>query len=222
MERDLSPDEIHKRILELGDWFQNINLRGVWTAPEHYLGDYPTVKWSRFSRALPTDLSGKTVLDVGCNAGFYSIEMKRRGAARVIGIDHDGDYLEQARFAATVCGVEIEFRELSVYDVAELRERFDIVLFLGVLYHLRHPLLALDLLYEHVAGDLLVFQSMLRGSHEVERLDPIMPSRNGTFFFSRAFQGCALSNIPMRAIRRTGGSRTRHARKPCCAVRGFG
>ena len=71
MERDLSPDEIHKRILELGDWFQNINLRGVWTAPGHYLGDYPTVKWSRFSRALPTDLSGKTVLDVGCKvAGF--------------------------------------------------------------------------------------------------------------------------------------------------------
>jgi tRNA (mo5U34)-methyltransferase len=57
-----------------------------------------------------------------------------------------------------------------VYDVGMLGERFDIVLFLGVLYHLRHPLLALDLIHEHAAGDLLVFQSMLRGSAEVEQL----------------------------------------------------
>ena len=58
----------------------------------------------------------------------------------------------------------IEFRKLSVYDVGALGERFDIVLFMGVLYHLRHPLLALDLIREHVAGDMLVFQSMQRGS----------------------------------------------------------
>ena len=45
---------------------------------------------------------------------------------------------------------------MSVYDVAALGERFDLVLFMGVLYHLRHPLLALDLLHEHVARDLLV------------------------------------------------------------------
>jgi len=51
-----------------------------------------------------------------------------------------------------------------VYDVAQLGEKFDVVLFLGVLYHLRHPLLALDLLHEHVVGDLLVFQSLMRGS----------------------------------------------------------
>jgi len=50
----------------------------------------------------------------------------------------------------------------------ERSETFDIVLFLGVLYHLRHPLLALDLIHEHVARDLLVFQSMQRGSAEVE------------------------------------------------------
>ena len=92
--------------------------------------------------------------------------MKRRGAARVVAMDSDADYLNQARFAAEVSGVELEFHELSVYDVATLRERFDIVLFLGVFYHLRHPLLAL--IHEHVARDLLVFQSMQRGSAEIE------------------------------------------------------
>jgi tRNA (mo5U34)-methyltransferase len=90
--------------------------------------------------------------------------MKRRGAARVVAVDHDPRYLAQARLAAEVSGLEIELRELSVYDVAALGERFDVVLFMGVLYHLRHPLLALDLLRAHVARELLVFQSMLRGS----------------------------------------------------------
>jgi tRNA (mo5U34)-methyltransferase len=167
---DLGPEAIARRVRELGPWFHNLDLRGIKTAPDHFLGDYPAVKWGRFADALPHDLRGSTVLDIGCNAGFYAIEMKRRGADRVVGVDHDRDYLEQARFAAEVCAVEIEFRELSTYDVAALGERFDIVLFLGVLYHLRHPLLALDLIHEHVARDLFVLQTMQRGSAEVEPL----------------------------------------------------
>jgi tRNA (mo5U34)-methyltransferase len=59
--------------------------------------------------------------------------------------------------------------------VAALGETFDVVLFMGVLYHLRHPLLALDLIHEHVTRDLLVFQSMQRGSTEVEPLDNDYP-----------------------------------------------
>ncbi|HZU87704.1 MAG TPA: TIGR04290 family methyltransferase [Stellaceae bacterium] len=156
-------EEIRAAIEALGPWFHNIDLCGVPTAPEHFLGDYPAVKWRRFAAAIPADLSGKSVLDIGCNGGFYAIEMKRRGAERVLGLDVDPDYLRQARFAADTLGLDIEFRELSVYDVARLGKRFDIVLFLGVLYHLRHPLLALDLIREHVAGDLFVCQSLQRG-----------------------------------------------------------
>jgi tRNA (mo5U34)-methyltransferase len=168
---ELTPEAIERRVHELGVWFHNMDLRGVKTAPHHFLGDYPAVKWRRFANALPADLRGRTVLDIGCNAGFYSIEMKRRGAERVVGIDSDKDYLDQARFAAEVSGVELELRELSVYDIGILREWFDVVLFLGVLYHLRHPLLALDLIHEHVARDLLVFQSMQRGSAGIEPLE---------------------------------------------------
>src|SRR3712207_9480140 len=98
--------------------------------------------------------------------------MKRRGAARVVGIDADEDYLAQARFAAEVTGQEIEFRNLSVYDVGRLGERFDLVIFMGVLYHLRHPLLALDLIHDHVADDLLLFQSMQRGAREAAAAQP--------------------------------------------------
>ncbi|PYP89057.1 MAG: TIGR04290 family methyltransferase [Blastocatellia bacterium AA13] len=165
-----SREEIEKRVRGLGEWFHNLDLDGVPTAPNHFLGDYPNVKWRQFAHAIPESLEGKTVLDIGCNAGFYSMEMKRRGADRVVGIDFDEAYLAQARFAAQVGGFDIEFRKLSVYDVAELREQFDLVIFMGVFYHLRHPLLALDLIHEHVARDLLVFQSMLRGSDESEEL----------------------------------------------------
>ncbi len=163
---ELTRIEIERRVEALKPWFHNLDLNGVPTAPDHFLGDYPSIKWRAFANAIPADLTGMTVLDIGCNAGFYSIEMKRRGAERVLGIDFDEAYLAQARFAAEVTGRDIEFRKLSVYDVGVLGERFDIVLFMGVLYHLRHPLLALDLIREHVAGDMMVFQSMQRGSAE--------------------------------------------------------
>jgi tRNA (mo5U34)-methyltransferase len=167
----LSQEDIRRRAEALGPWFHNIDLKGVPTAPDHFLGDYPAIKWRNFADAIPQDLSGKSVLDIGCNGGFYSIEMKKRGAARVLGIDFDEDYLTQARFAASVINLDIEFRQLSVYDVGALGERFDVVLFMGVLYHLRHPLLALDLIHEHVTQDLFVFQSMQRGSKEVETVE---------------------------------------------------
>lgn len=161
-----SRDDIARSVRELGRWFHNLDLNGVATAPEHFLGDYPRCKWRAFEHVVPSDLSGKSVLDVGCNAGFYSFEMKRRGARRVLAIDEDETYLAQARFAAEVYEQDVEFCQMSVYDVAELRERFDLVIFMGVLYHLRHPLLALDLLRQHSARDLLLFQSMLRGAPE--------------------------------------------------------
>ena len=159
--------DIRCRVEALAPWFHNMDLGGVRTAPDHFLYDHPNEKWRRFAHAVPSDLTGRSVLDIGCNAGFYSLEMKRRGAARVLGIDSDDRYLDQARLAAEVTAQDVEFRKLSVYDLALLGERFDLVIFMGVLYHLRHPLLALDLIHEHVADDLLLYQSMQRGSADV-------------------------------------------------------
>ena len=160
-------NDVRTRVRELGPWFHNLRLHGVETAPEHFLGDYPEVKFRNFRDVLPRDMHGMTVLDIGCNGGFYSMEMKRRGADRVLGIDTDEHYLRQARYAAEITGTDVEFRRMPVWDVAKLGERFDLVIFMGVLYHLRHPLLALDLIHEHVARDLMLFQSMQRGSREV-------------------------------------------------------
>lgn len=163
----LDEEILREDIAALRPWFHNLRLRGIETAPDHFLGDYPEIKFAQFREAIPKDLTGKTVLDIGCNAGFYSLEMKRRGAAEVIGIDTDEHYLAQARFASEIEQIDVEFRRMAVWDIAELGRKFDLVIFMGVLYHLRHPLLALDLIHEHAAKDLLLFQSMQRGSREV-------------------------------------------------------
>jgi tRNA (mo5U34)-methyltransferase len=174
-EANLTAAEIASQVRALGKWFHNIDLKGVKTAPDHFLGDYPSVKFSEFKHAIPQNLRGKSVLDIGCNGGFYSIEMKKRGAERVVAIDTDEDYLKQARFAAGVNEMDIEFRKMSVYEVPQLKEKFDLVIFMGVLYHLRHPLLALDLLHDHVTKDMLVFQSMQRGAKTVSPVEDNYP-----------------------------------------------
>ena len=186
--RAVPRSDLEQRIEALAPWFHNIKLNDIWTAPDHFLGDYPGAKFRRFAARLPEDLSGKSVLDIGCNAGFYSIEMKRRGAARVLGIDSDERYLDQARLASETLGFDdIEFARLDVYDVGALGEKFDLVIFMGVLYHLRHPLLALDLIREHVAKDLLLFQSMQRGSKHVLKLDKDYPFAESGMFFESSF-----------------------------------
>jgi tRNA (mo5U34)-methyltransferase len=159
------------RIAELGDWFHNLNLRGVPTAPNHFLGDFPNVKWQSIQSQIPEDLSGATVLDIGCNGGFYSIQLKQRGAERVLGIDVDDRYLNQARFAAETLGLDIQFEKRSVYSVDEIPGQFDFVFFMGVFYHLRYPLFALDKVIKKVKGS-LVFQTMTRGSKRVREWEP--------------------------------------------------
>ncbi len=175
MPLSLTVDQIEKKVAELGPWFHNLRLAGIQTAPDHFLGDYPSFKWRNFAHAVPNDLTGLTVLDIGCNAGFYSIQMKQRGASRVLGIDHDEAYLAQARFAAEALDLDISFEQLSVYEVGQLRERFDLVFFMGVFYHLRHPLLALDLLRQNVTKDWFIFQSMLRGSRTIPAIEQDYP-----------------------------------------------
>jgi tRNA (mo5U34)-methyltransferase len=162
----LDRERIARRVGELGEWFHNLDLCGVSTAPNHFLGDFPKVKWKYISHAIPSDLSGATVLDIGCNGGFYCLEMKKRGADRVLGVDVDDRYLNQARFAAQTLGLEIEFQKMSVYDVDSIPGQFDFVLFMGLFYHLRYPLFALDKVIKKVQGK-LVFQTMIRGSETV-------------------------------------------------------
>lgn len=163
--------DLEREIAELSPWFHNLHLPdGTQTSPDHPLGDFPRFKWRQLARALPHDLSGWRALDIGCNAGFYSIELARRGA-RVTAIDVDPRYLRQAEWATRRFGINgnIEFKQMQVYDLAREPGVYDLVLFMGVFYHLRYPLLALDAVCRK-AGRLLAFQSLTHPGRKYGRV----------------------------------------------------
>ena len=182
---------LEARVHALGPWFHNLRLgehASVQTAPHHPLGDFPSNFWQFFADALPHDLTGQSVLDIGCNGGFYSFEMKRRGARRVLGVDHDPVYLAQAKFAREQLGFDVDFVQGDVYDIDRIvaGEQFDYVVFMGVLYHLRHPLYAL----EKVAGLVrrrLLFQTMERGSWDTTQFAADYPIDERAVFFDDRF-----------------------------------
>jgi tRNA (mo5U34)-methyltransferase len=162
--------EIARRTRELAPWFHNLHLPGGYqTAPDHPLGDFPAFKWQQLAPALARDLTGRRVLDVGCNAGFYSFELARRGA-RVLGVDTDERYLAQARWARSLYGLDdvVQLRRAHVYELARVSGRYDLILFLGVLYHLRYPLLALDILARLMDGLLVVQTLTMPGREDLE------------------------------------------------------
>lgn len=155
------PGATQDAVSSFAPWFHNLHLPdGTQTAPNHFLGDFPSYKWKEIAPHLPDDLSGWRVLDIGCNAGFYCFELAARGA-KVVGIDSNPHYLAQARWAAGQYGLEdrILFKQLQVYDLVRTKDMFDLVLFLGVFYHLRYPLLGLDIISRKTRR-LMIFQTM--------------------------------------------------------------
>ena len=135
-------------------WWHSIDLgaAGI-TAGVHPLDE---LQQNFASFHLPEDMRGLRVLDIGCWDGFYTFEAERRGA-EVVAVDC---WRPETFFVAQqALHSRAEFHELSVYEVSQARlGTFDIVLFLGVLYHLRHPLLALERVCE-VTKDIAVIES---------------------------------------------------------------
>jgi tRNA (mo5U34)-methyltransferase len=111
---------------------------------------------------LPEDLRGKTVLDIGAWDGFFSFEAERRGAARVVALDsYSWRNGGKAGFelARAALNSRVEDVEAEVLDICPERlGTFDLVLFLGVLYHMRHPLLALERV-RSVTGSQLILET---------------------------------------------------------------
>lgn len=153
-------------------WYHSMDLGHGITTP----GKYAPAEWlPRLN--LPNDLRGRTVLDIGAWDGFFSFEAERRGAGRVLATDSfcwSGEgWGSKAGFelARTALGSKVEDRDIEVLDLSpEEIGTFDIVLFLGVLYHMKHPLLALERTAA-VTKDLLVLQT-----HVVleDTLQPVM------------------------------------------------
>lgn len=161
----MTRDEIQAELKRLAPWFHRIDLGdGLFTKTESVMGepvDHPHGPWQTIQKLLPDNLTGKTLLDVGCNAGFYAFAAKRRGAKRVLGVDGQRQHVRQGLFVRKALGLDVEFRRLNVYELTPRSVgQFDITLALGLLYHLKHPILALENLY-HVTKELLVIETAI-------------------------------------------------------------
>jgi tRNA (mo5U34)-methyltransferase len=164
----MTREEILLELKRLEPWFHRIDLGGgLYTKTESVMGepvDHPHGPWQTIQKLLPRDLRGMTLLDVGCNAGFYAFEAKRRGATRVLGVDGQRQHVRQGLFVRKVLDLEVQFRRLNVYELSpRVVGQFDITLALGLLYHLKHPILALENLYR-VTKELLVIETAIMPS----------------------------------------------------------
>jgi tRNA (mo5U34)-methyltransferase len=154
-------DELRSEVSRIR-WYHQIDFGNGLTSPGV---DNTPLRLARLD--LPRTLSGKTVLDVGAWDGFFSFEAERRGAARVLATDSyswSGDgWATKAGFelARRALGSRVEDRQIDILDLspAEMGS-FDVVLCLGVLYHMRHPLLALERLAS-VTKELLVLETVV-------------------------------------------------------------
>jgi tRNA (mo5U34)-methyltransferase len=190
-------EETAKTIERLGPWYHNVVFApGTMTNPSN--ADYPASRWRVLDPLIPKDLRGKSVLDIGCNSGFFSLEMKKRGAERVVGIDIMDFLLAQSRFASHWFDLPLELYECGAYDVQQLNSKFDIVIFIGVLYHLKHPLYALEQIAS-ICNEAMYFQSAIRGPlGDIEPLDDYagdeveifnQPSWPKLYFIEKKFNG---------------------------------
>jgi tRNA (mo5U34)-methyltransferase len=160
----LDAETIRNRVSEIGFWYHRIELPGGVVTP----GFNPV---SAAAYRLPDDLTGQRILDVGAWDGYWTFEALKRGAKEAVAIDDFSDFLghlkpeqRHAWKSFDLCREALGYGEdrckrieMTVYDVSEERlGRFDLVMFFGTIYHLRHPLLALDKLGAVCNGQIIV------------------------------------------------------------------
>jgi len=131
-------------------WYQSIDLGGGLVTPGE-TGEATCAKLELMG--LPERLDGLAVLDIGCNEGFFAFEAERRGAARVLAIDRDREAEAKFGLVRAALGSAAEFRRADLRDLDPAVEGpFDLVFFLAVFHHLRHPLAAMDHVTALTAG----------------------------------------------------------------------
>jgi tRNA (mo5U34)-methyltransferase len=160
----LNTDELREAVGRIR-WFHQIDLGNGVVTP----GTDRTIKKARTIK-LPADLRGKSVLDIGAWDGFFSFEAERRGAERVVAIDRrvwtaplgpDNPWSGQEGFnlARRVLGSRVEDVDVGIEELSPDRiGTFDVVLFLGVFYHLPDPLPILERVAS-VTGERLILET---------------------------------------------------------------
>lgn len=147
----MNEQEIRDKIIELGPWFHqfeiapNVRTREIAPTPGPQHLDHPMDRWKVLRDHLPSDMTGMRVLDIGCADGFFAIEMAKRGA-EVLAIDNNAAAVERVEWTCEQLGItNVTARTGRIENLVQ-NERYDLVFFIAVLYHLVNPLLGLQIL----------------------------------------------------------------------------
>ena len=161
-----------KKIRELGWWYQDFELpSSVRTGSGKPPSYRPSERWHVLEPYIPEDITGKSVLDVGGNSGYFSIQMKLRGAKRCVLVEPYTEFTNQARYAANAFDVELDIVNEDVHTYClTTEERFDYVLFLGLFYHLKYPVIVLDRLAE-MTKEKMYFHSYSVGDKDLPNFE---------------------------------------------------
>jgi len=166
---EISNEELKEKIKELEPWRQNIDFgNGITTENAYNKSRKPENRWKYLvGKFFPDDMTGLSVLDIGCNTGYYSIQFKKRGANRVVAIDYDIKNIRQASFLSEWFNTSFELIKKDILEyVLTNNERFDYVLFSRVFYHLKYPNLVLDRLAQ-MTTKRLIFLTEVIGEDEM-------------------------------------------------------
>ena len=157
----ISANEIKEMIDSVPIWHHRIELApGIFTPAIQQTQDLLT------AINLPNDLSGCRVLDLGARDGFFSFECEKRGATEVIAVDYAPVELTGFAVASKILNSKVKWLTANVYRINELNlGKFDLILFLGVIYHLRNPYLAIDRIYDalKIDGKVIVESHVIDG-----------------------------------------------------------
>ncbi len=178
MTNGLDREYIARRIGEVEYWHQRIPITEDIMTP----GAQDTQTMLAYV-GLPEDCSGMRVLDIGTRDGFFAFEVERRGASEVIGLDNVPPHLTGFNVAKELLNSRAEYVVDNVYNLSVAKYgRFDLVLFFGVLYHLRHPLLAMDRIWDVCNQSALLYveshmidEGLVDGDGALHRLDALNP-----------------------------------------------
>jgi len=127
--------------------------------------EYPREHYDFIIKAIPKNLKGKSVLDIGARDGHFSFLAEQRGANRVLAIDIVKS--KRLLIAKKTLNSKVEYRLMDVLNLNKLDEKFDVVFFFGVLYHLRHPLLAIERIYPKVRKLLIIESEVVADSRPI-------------------------------------------------------
>lgn len=146
-------ESLIEKCRELGPWFHQIDLgdgvftRSISASPGPQPLEHPQNRWLKIKDVLPADMSGMRILDIGCSDGFFSIEMHRRGAANIVCIDAAKKAVERLTWLKQQLALpNIEARAGNIYSLDKNIGKFDFVFMFALLYHLKEPLLGLEML----------------------------------------------------------------------------